>query len=340
VLPDSAFETVNQDRQYHGIVDPNTVPLQPGEVCLPYWTNSTLLWPNRATYSSSAYDFQIVGTQLDLGLDSALSNFNVNRLCSLPSSTHPVLASLPPEEMQRLKQTPAILRGQIGFAVGHLDEIFRQPLTVGALSRHGPSLSLVIPAFPSNQSDDSLSEEQPTPATVVHGPPSGSPPGTATNKSSSDVEFISMSSVSVSSVGAATVAYPTKPWIIQPSGRDWRVSLTLAQRIGADAPSSTQNLFVLPVDYYLLINSRRHEALIGHSLISFASEAGDFSLRRLQLDFTWAYGGPDGLGPPVSSATVQAWLADAEFVQLRFVPDRVAVGSYALDPFPKPVSGQ
>jgi hypothetical protein len=311
---------VEQLGGYTGIratVSPDSVTPKSGEVWIPFLTNSTVVWPSGSSFTSASNEFQSGGTESDLGFAQALSAWGVAHFCSSSTSSAPLIVKVNGPEMGALRKNPAILHGQIGFRVGHLEEIFRLPLNIGALCRYGPAACAVIPS--TENSDDVVN----TSVTSVDG-----------HIMVTQVDDPAQSSTVAHINPSAPVIYgPSEAWHIQSNGSAHQISIRLVQRLLSDSSIGTAP-YSFSVDYYLLINARRHEALVGRAFNPDESFLGDFRFNRANIDFLWLESA--ATPSPSSTADLQAWLAGAQFVQLRFVPDRTVAGSFTLDPFIAP----
>jgi hypothetical protein len=115
------------------------------------------------------------------------------------------------------------------------------------------------------------------------------------------------------------------------------ITVTLAEQSPkpATGPASAAG-----VDFYLLVNFKRGEAIVSNENGGRVTDLNYVILKRTEFhfyvaDFTlsgWVYRIPPG--------EVDAWLADAQFVRLRFVPLGTQVGTFTLPSLSAPPSAK
>jgi len=250
----------------------DSFPAQPAEVWSPIKSHWTISWPDHPASSGTVglnHDMQ--ANQSDFpakgypyGFAEALHAFGVNHLLTTIVYNPEDFALVSPENLQRLRQSPARLDGYLTFAVYRLEDVTRLPLLPGAISRRGPV-----------------------------------------------------------TIGLSSLGQVSDPQ---------QVVLTVAERIPAG--QDTHEISSLAdEEINLLINLKRGEAVLGgqinHVDLSILS---DFHLENTSFLFRFQYAAGQGKSYNMSRDEIRAWLADAQFVRLRFVPVGRARGAFSLNP--------
>jgi hypothetical protein len=84
------------------------------------------------------------------------------------------------------------------------------------------------------------------------------------------------------------------------------------------------------LEFNLLVNLQRGEAIIGYPNGVNVTSLNDFRLQRTGLAFRFQYFTGPGKVYDIPDSEIKAWLADAQFLRLRFVPLGTQLGTFTL----------
>ena len=84
------------------------------------------------------------------------------------------------------------------------------------------------------------------------------------------------------------------------------------------------------LEFNLLVNLKRGEAIIGYPNSVNITSLNDFRLQRTDFAFRFQYFTAPGKVYNIPDDEIKAWLADAQFVRLRMIPLGTQSGTFTL----------